>query len=253
MYIEETGAGDGDIKVTVDGEDYTAEANYDLDGDGMDDTIAVMTGDGFVAYIDEDSDGRADVLQSINDNGDVTEQARFDPGTGQWIGERPGNHPDPGGHDRREHDERSLVIDTGQGERQVGLPTEDTNSDGIADTAMVEGEDGATMMVTDLDGDGSADQVVEVSSSGDITISHHTGEGQWTVVEQGKIGDDGRYAPDPHTAATDDATWTFDEPEPQQPVGEHAEQPGQHASAADDRPRAHRGGAAAPDSDAVWE
>lgn len=250
MYIEETGAGDGDIKVTVDGEDYTAEANYDLDGDGMDDTVAVMTGNGFVAYVDEDVDGRADVMQSINDDGDVTQQARFDADTGEWTAERPGEHPGPGqGHDRQEHDERQLVIDTGQGERPVGPPTEDTNSDGIADTAMVEGADGATMMVTDLDGDGSADQVVEVSSSGDITISHHTGEGQWTVVEQGRIGDDGQYAPDPHAAATDDATWTFDEPEPQQP----AKQPFQQAGADHEQPRAHRGGAAAPDSDAVWE
>ncbi|MFC7342611.1 DUF6802 family protein [Saccharopolyspora griseoalba] len=248
MYIEETGTGDGDIKVTVGGEDYTAEANFDLDGDGMDDTVAVMTDDGYLAYIDEDHDGRADVMQTINGEGAVTRQARFHEDTGEWTGERPGQNPAPGREHAEQHDRR-MVIDTPEGDKKVGMPTEDTNSDGVADTAVVEGRDGGTMMVTDLDGDGSADQVVEISTSGDVTISHHTGEGQWTVVEQGKIDDRGGYAPDPNAAATDDATWTFEEPAPQQ-------HPVQETSADVDRGGAHRGSAAAadsdPTSDAVW-
>lgn len=99
MYIEETGAGDGDIKVTVEGEEYTAEANYDLDGDGVDETVAVLTDDGYVAYIDENADGQADLMQSINADGVVVEQARFDAGTGKWTGEAPEQHP--GGADHR--------------------------------------------------------------------------------------------------------------------------------------------------------
>jgi hypothetical protein len=249
VYIEETGAGDGDIKVTVDGEDYTAEANFDLDADGMDDTIAVMTEDGYVAYIDEDHDGHADVMQTIDGDGQVTQQARFHEDTGEWTGERPGQNPSPGRENADQHD-RQLVIDTPQGDEQVGMPTEDTNSDGVADTAVVEGRDGATMMVTDVDGDGSADQVVEISTSGDVKISHHTGEGQWTVVEQGRINDEGRYAPDPNAAATDDTSWTFEEPDPQR------QHPVQEASAAVDQAGGHRGAAAAvdsdPTSDSVW-
>lgn len=245
MYIEETGAGDGDIKVTVNGEDYTAEANFDLDGDGIDDTITVLTEDGQVAYIDEDHDGHADLMRTVDHEGRVTQQARYHDDTGEWTGERPGKGPAPQ-RPEEQHD-RQLVIDTPQGDEQVGTATEDTNSDGIADTAVVESRDGGTMMVTDVDGDGSADQVVEISTTGDVKISHHTGEGQWTVVEQGRINDEGRYAPDPNAMATDDATWTFDEPQ----------QPAQQASSGGAPDGARRGGAAAADSDpasdAAWD
>ncbi|SFS85972.1 DUF6802 family protein [Saccharopolyspora flava] len=211
VYIEETGAGDGDIKVTVDGEEYTAEANYDLDGDGLDETVAVMTDDGgHVAYIDDDADGRADLMQTISADGQVLDQARFHADTGEWTAETPQQHPGTGEHSG---DDRQMVVDTPQGDVQVGPATEDTNSDGVADTAVVQSENGNTVMLTDVDGDGSADQVVEITTTGDVTISHHTGEGEWTVVEQGRIGDNGQYAPNQAASATDDATWTFDEPE----------------------------------------
>ncbi|GAA0507286.1 hypothetical protein GCM10011581_41060 [Saccharopolyspora subtropica] len=248
MYIEETGAGDGDIKVTVDGEEYTAEANYDLDGDGVDETVTVMTDDGFVAYIDENADGQADVMQTVVD-GTVVEQARYDASTGQWTGETPEQHPDGGGQDHGQQ----MVIDTPQGDVQVGPATEDTNQDGVADTAVVETESGSTMLVTDVDGDGSADQLVEITQTGDVTISRHTGDGEWTVVEQGTMDQDGQYTPNPASGATDDAAWTFDEAA--QPhaagvgVGDHG-----HDRAAEGSVGGHRGGGAAgrPDSDDVW-
>jgi hypothetical protein len=245
MYIEETGAGDGDIKVTVEGEEYTAEANYDLDGDGVDETVTVLTDDGFVAYIDENTDGEADVMQSIDADGVVVEQARFDPETGKWVGEAPDQHP---GSTAPQDQGQSMVIDTPQGDMQVGPATEDTNSDGLADTAVVETEAGGTMLVTDVDGDGSADQVVEISQTGDVTISHHTGDGQWTVVEQGKMTDDGQYAPNPATGATDDATWTFDETaQPHATTAEVADKQGANQQGGG------RGGAAGkPDSDDAW-
>jgi hypothetical protein len=247
VYIEETGAGDGDIKVIVEGEEYTAEANYDLDGDGMDETVAVMTDDGYVAYIDENADGQADVMQNIDADGVVVEQARFDAETGNWSSEAPEQHP--GGADPQQQDHgQSMIIDTPQGDMQVGPATEDTNQDGIADTAVVETEAGGTMLVTDVDGDGSADQVVEISQTGDVTISQHTGDGQWTVVEQGKMTDDGQYAPNPANGATDDAAWTFDDAlQPHaatiDPGDRHGEQDG-----------GRRGGGAAgkADSDDVW-
>lgn len=212
VYIEETGAGDGDIKVTVDGEEYTAEANYDLDGDDLDETVAVMTDDGYVAYVDENADGQADLMQTITKEGQVVEQARFNADTGEWTAEEP--HQNPGGAPEGHPDEgKQMVMDTPQGDVQVGPATEDTNSDGIADTAVVQSENGNTVLVTDVDGDGSADQVVEITQTGDVIISHHTGDGEWTVVEQGQIGDNGQYAPNQAASATDDATWTFDEPE----------------------------------------
>lgn len=82
MYIEETGANDGDIKISVEGEEYTAEANFDLDGDGVDETVAVMADDGYVGYVDENADGAADVMQTVDANGQVVSQARFDAATG---------------------------------------------------------------------------------------------------------------------------------------------------------------------------
>ncbi|WP_199740555.1 DUF6802 family protein [Saccharopolyspora rhizosphaerae] len=221
MYIEETGAGDGDIKVTIDGEEYTAEANYDLDGDGLDETVAVMTDEGFVAYIDEDADGQADLVQTITRDGQVLDQTRFHEDSGEWTPEAPQQHPGGTGEPRPD-DAEQMVIDTPQGDVQVGPATEDSNSDGVADTAVVQSENGNTVLVTDVDGDGSADQVVEINQTGGVTISHHTGDGQWTVVEQGQIGDGGQYAPNQAASATDDATWTFDEPElqPTSPVAE---------------------------------
>ena len=227
VYIEETGAGDGDIKVTVDGEEYTAEANYDLDGDGLDETVAVMTDDGYVAYIDENADGHADLMQSISNEGQVLDQARFHADTGEWTAETPHQHPGGAG-DGRPDDGKQMVMDTPQGDVQVGPATEDTNSDGIADTAVVQSDNGNTVLVTDVDGDGSADQVVEITQTGDVTISHHTGDGEWTVVEQGQIGDNGQYAPNEFASATDDATWTFDEPElqPKAPAPAPAAEPG---------------------------
>ncbi|WP_406688394.1 hypothetical protein REH65_17850 [Saccharopolyspora sp. ID03-671] len=211
VYIEETGTGDGDIKVTVDGEEYTAEANYDLDGDGLDETVAVMTDDGYVAYIDDNADGHADLMQTITADGQVLDQARFHADSGEWTAEAPQQHP--GGADEHADDDKQMVVDTPQGDVQVGPATEDTNSDGVADTAVVQSENGNTVMLTDVDGDGAADQVVEITQTGDVTISHHTGEGEWTVVEQGRIGDNGQYAPNRAASATDDTTWTFDEPE----------------------------------------
>ncbi|GAA4611038.1 DUF6802 family protein [Saccharopolyspora hordei] len=245
MYIEEQGAGDGDIKVTIDGEEYTAEANYDLDGDGVDETVAVMTDDGYVAYIDETGDGQADVMQTINADGVVVEQARYDAETGKWTGEAPQQHP--GDVDPQQDHGQAMVIDTPQGDLQVGPATEDTDSDGIADTAVVTTETGGTVLVTDVDGDGSADQVVEISETGEVTISHHTGDGQWTVVEQGQVSGDGQYAPSPAAGATDDATWDLDDPADDPEPGASGAGAGAAASGAS-APAA----TARPDSDDLW-
>lgn len=241
VYIEETGAGDGDIKVTVAGEDYTAEANHDLDGDGIDETVSVMTDDGFVAYVDENADGAADIMQAGDSHGAVVEQARFDAATGAWIAEQPQQHP----HGDDQHGQPgpgSMVVDTPHGDQQVGPATEDTNNDGRADTAIVETDTG-TMLVTDVDGDGSADQMVKLEDSGEVIISHHTGDGQWTVVEEGRIDQDGQYTPNPLSSATgtDDATWTFDESGPDGHP-EHA-----HPQAGATPPAPPR-----PDADSIW-
>lgn len=249
MYIEDTGAGDGDIKINVGSEDYTAEANYDIDGDGVDDTVRVMTDDGYTAYVDENQDGQAEIMRTLDSHETVVAQARFAPGTGDWLAEAPEQHPH-GGEPRPPAD--SMVLDTPRGDQHVGPATEDTNNDGRPDTAIIDtaiidtglvdtGQ--ATMMATDVDGDGSVDQTVRMADTGEVSVSHRTGQGQWTVDEEGRIDQNGRYAPNPasHAVGTDDATWTFDEPSGDRRAG-----------AADPAP-----GAAAPanqsaDSDSVW-
>lgn len=167
----------------------------------------------------------------------------------------------------------SLLLDTPQGVRDVGPATEDTNGDGRPDTAMVD-EGGGMLLVTDLDGDAAADQTVRIEDTGGVTVSRHTGPGQWTVVEQRGVGQGGagqggageappQEAPgaagEPVPAAgsapstTDDAAWALGEPpalhspqpDPAQPAPEQAA-PGQPV------PARQPSDAARPDADAVW-
>ncbi|RCW47124.1 hypothetical protein DFQ14_101468 [Halopolyspora algeriensis] len=204
MYVEDTGAGDGDIQITVEGAEYTAEANVDLDGDGIDDTVATMTDDGFVAYTDADVDGGADVVRTFGPEGTVLDQARYAQDRGLWISEQP-QHPVAGRAGRE-----PMVVDTPQGERRIGPATEDTDDDGRLDTTIVD-TGGGRMLVTDIDGDGTADQAVEVDSTGEVTVAQHTGDGQWTVVEEGGIAREGGRAPDPAVSDTGDAAWESEE------------------------------------------
>jgi len=208
VYIEQTGAGDGDIKIDVAGQEYTAEANHDLDGDGIDETAVVMTEDGFFAYTDEDDDGRADVVRAIDGCGAVVQQARYDEATGRWVAQQP--EPWPGEPREQDGPDDSMVVETARGEHHLGPATEDTDQDGRPDTAVVNTER-STLLITDVDGDRTADQVVRISETGDVTVSQHVGGGEWTVVERGSVAG-GQNAP-AAPVGTDDFTWDLGEPE----------------------------------------
>lgn len=230
MYIEETGQGDGDIKITVEGEEYTAEANYDLDGDGIDDAAVVVSDDGHVAYVDENADGRADLMQTANADGAVVEQARFQAETGDWVGESPAAPHGP----PEERGGDPVVVETVMGELRLGPATEDTDGNGRADTAVVTTGTG-TVLATDVDGDGSADQLVEITDQGEVVVSRHAGNGEWDVVEESSLDATSGFAPDA-AVGTDDATWSFDEDREQE-----------RSSG-----RGGASGGARPDSDALW-
>lgn len=205
MYLEEQGSGDGDITIPVDGAEYTAEANRDLDGDGVDEAVTIMTDDGFVAYVDSDADGRADVMRHVDTDGVVTGQARFDTASGTWVAEAPEQHtgdPRPSGE--------SMVLRTPDGPHEIGPATEDTDHDGRPDTAIVATENG-TMLATDVDGDGRADQLVRITEDGAVTVSQHTGEGEWTVVDRGRLDEQGSFSSD-GAGLTEDAAWDFGPP-----------------------------------------
>lgn len=202
MYIDETGAADGELKVTVGDEEYTAEATYDLDQDGVEESAVVETDDGgHLAFSDTDGDGDADLMSSFDADGELTGQAAFDEDSGEWVAVEPSD-------DRTEQTNtnagKAIVVDMEGGEDQnVGPATEDTDGDGRADTAVVKDEDGDTWLFTDADGDGSADLATEITQDGEVTVSRHTGDEEWTEVEHGRIGEDGKYTPDSDEAWSD--------------------------------------------------
>ena len=69
-------AGHGDeMTVTVDGEQYELDTEYDINKDGHNDTAIVQTDDGGqVAFTDSDNDGDADVAVELDDKGNLVEQ-----------------------------------------------------------------------------------------------------------------------------------------------------------------------------------
>ncbi|WP_199440529.1 hypothetical protein [Umezawaea beigongshangensis] len=210
MYIDENGGADGELKVTVEDEDYTAEATYDLDDDGVNESAVVETDDGgHLAFSDTDDDGVADLMSTYDENGQLVSQAKFDEDDGEWVAVDPSDS----GDDRREQrtntgDDSTIVVTSEDGSKEVGPATEDTDGDGRADTAVVRDDDGDTWLFTDADGDGDADLATEITSEGDVTMSERDGDG-WTEVETGHIGSDGKYVPDARSGALDG--WGDDE------------------------------------------
>ena len=197
MYIEESAE---DLTITVEGEDYQAEATVDLDEDGLDDTAVVETDDGAIAFTDTDSDGQADLMTRLDADGEIVGQARFDEATGDWV------QVDP---DEVELDEQAagtgdatMTVDTPDGEVEVGAPTHDTDADGVADSVVVRDTDGDAMIFTDADEDGDADYATEITDDGRVTISEHTGDGEWSVIERGHLDDDGAYQRDKTASGT---------------------------------------------------
>jgi hypothetical protein len=195
VYIDETGAADGELKVTVGDEEYTAEATYDLDQDGVEESAVVETDDGgHLAFSDTDGDGQADLMSTFDADGDLVDQAEFDEDSGEWVAVEP---TDDHSQQTNTNAGKTIVVDTEDGaDQNVGPATEDTDGDGRADTAVVKDEDGDTWLFTDADGDGTADLATEITQDGEVTVSRHTGDDEWTEVQHGRIGEDGKYTPD---------------------------------------------------------
>ncbi|MGH3977896.1 MAG: DUF6802 family protein [Pseudonocardiaceae bacterium] len=194
MYIEDQAG--TDLTVTVGEEEYEAEATHDMDSDGVDDSVMVQHDDGSaLAFSDTDGDGRADLMTQIDARGGVTGRAEFDPRTGEWIG------MDPSAGDESPMDDTStmggggepITVEKPDGEMDAGRPTHDTDGDGVKDTVVIADKKGGTMIFTDVDGDGSADYATEITSDGEVTMTQHAGDGEWTVVGLDAVG----WGPDP--------------------------------------------------------
>lgn len=208
MFIDESGA---DLTVTVEGEDYQAQASVDLDSDGVDDTVIVETDDGAIAFTDTDSDGQADLMTQLDANGDVIGQARFDEANGDWVHVDLGDGSDAAFGDIAASEQtagngtEAMTVDTPQGQVEVGAPTHDTDADGVNDTIVVQDSDGDTLIFTDADQDGDADFATEITGDGQVTVSENTGDGDWNVIERGHLDEQGQYQRDTLTSDADAA------------------------------------------------
>ncbi len=217
MWVDESGGTDTEagtsaeaVTVNVDGEEYQAELNYDLDEDGVNDAAVIQHEDGTgQAFVDTDGDGEADQYAVLDENGKVVQEAVYDEASGAWV-EAGGT----GGDDSDAGTSGSMHADMPSGDVEVGPPTIDTDGDGNPDTAVVQTEDGRTIAFTDKDGDGNADIAVETDSSGNTTTYEHTGPGQWTEVNSGVVNPDigagAAFANTPAAAVGDpagDAAW----------------------------------------------
>ncbi|MBP2475626.1 hypothetical protein JOF53_004498 [Crossiella equi] len=187
MYIEETGAGDGDIKVTVDGEEMTVEAVTDTNHDGIDDTAVVETDDGYLSFTDTNGDGTADVMRTLDDKGAVLSTSRFDAASGEWVTE--GGQATSGGPQTAPGSGSGLIVHTAEGEQHIQGELTDTNGDGKGDTLVVTDAHGDTVVFADIDGDGDADVATEITGSGQVIVSEHRGNGEWVVVHDATLGD----------------------------------------------------------------
>jgi hypothetical protein len=228
--------GQDELTVEIEGEEYAAEENYDMDGDGANDTAVVETEDGYIAFADTDGDGTADVAVEYDANGEIVAGAEYDESTGEWTAEDVESLPSPtgdgaddssGSHtgdtsdttDTTDTDATDTGSSSGGEDITVDLPGEDvdagpatydTDGDGANDTAVVTDADGTTYAFTDTDGDGEADQAVVIESDGDVTVAEHTGEDEWTTTEEGHIDSSGEYTSDSGGSAptaSSDAVW----------------------------------------------
>ncbi|WP_328446904.1 MULTISPECIES: hypothetical protein [unclassified Amycolatopsis] len=199
MWVDESGGSDTDangaeaMTVHVDGQEYQAEVNYDVNDDGVNDTAIVEHDDGTAqAFIDSNHDGEADQYAVLDDTGHVVEQAVYDEASGEWVQSGGGGHDDSDtGSGHEDSSGGHIHADMPDGEVDAGAATIDTDHDGHNDTAVVETKSGGTIAFTDKDGDGEADIAVQVDADGTSTTFEHSGPGQWTEVSSGLLDSGG--------------------------------------------------------------
>lgn len=213
MWVDDSGAtdttgttaGSDEMAVSVEGEEYVAEINFDIDEDGVEDTAIIEHANGSgQAFVDSDGDGAADEYIQLDAEGNVVAHAEYDEASGDWLSVEPGG-TDSG--DTQTSSAGPMTADLPSGETEIGPATVDTNDDGINDTAVVADDAGNTTAFTDLDGDGEADVAVIIDHNGDSTTYEHTGDGEWTEIgaSSNAVGNTGVAA-----GATADAAWGAD-------------------------------------------
>lgn len=187
MYVDETGGTEEtvtteEIEVTVDGQEYAAELNVDLDDDGQNDTALIRQEDGTsMAFVDSDGDGEADQYAELDAEGNVITEAVFDEASGNWVSGEP-SAAQPDDAEAQTSTDGPMTAEMPEGRVEVGPATIDTDHDGVPDTAVAQDDQGNTYHFTDTDGDGDADVVVVTGSDGSTQTMEHQGGGNWTEV-----------------------------------------------------------------------
>ena len=85
-----------------------------------------------------------------------------------------------------------MVVQSGDSVIELGEPTADVDGDGVADSVVVESQDGSRTVFTDLDGDGDADEAFTLHTDGSVSVAMDDGQGNWTEVASGEVGPDGK-------------------------------------------------------------
>ncbi|WP_353649809.1 DUF6802 family protein [Nakamurella sp. A5-74] len=78
---------------------------------------------------------------------------------------------------------------------ELGVPTEDFDGDGRADTVITTLADGTVVGYSDVDGDGLTDQVTQINTDGTVTIGVPDGVGGWEEAATGTLGENGEFVP----------------------------------------------------------
>lgn len=201
MYFDQPGT--PEFTVPADEADYEAEPTLDVDDDGVLDTTVLLHEDGSsTAFTDTDGDGRADLRTRLDGHGEVTGRAIYDPAGGDWVPEDDAESATPG----------QITVHTPDGELDAGPATSDTDGDGSPDTVLITDPGGDTVLYTDADSDGIADLSTEITADGQVVVSQHAGDGQWTELERTQLGDevagagvgDDNWTPAPENAVSVD-------------------------------------------------
>lgn len=194
MYVDESGGTEEtvtteEIEVTVDGQDYQAELNTDLDEDGQNDTAIIPEEDGgAMAFVDSDGDGEADQYAEIDAQGNVVAEAVYDPTSGDWLAADP-SAAEADSTEAQTSADGPMTAEMPEGQVEVGPATIDTDHDGVPDTAVAQDEQGNTYHFTDTDGDGDADVLVVTGADGSTQTLEHEGGGSWQPAEPGAQSD----------------------------------------------------------------
>ncbi len=218
-------------QITVPGSDgtgFSGAATYDATGDGTNDTVVLHSDDGTVSTAtDFDGDGVADQITVVSPDGTVTVAAAdqhgawstvatghvtedggvvFDGRLGDDDGPPP-EHPVPDDHPEDAPDSGPvetanfpgvaaghLAVSQDGAWVDAGPPQYDMDGDGTPETAVY-AAGGSVVQVSDVDGDGRADQMLQIQPDRSATILVDDGTG-WQVAAHGALSADGDFVPD---------------------------------------------------------